>query len=326
MAFSATVKFDERPQSSTKGKIVVTATESATSTDIWQVHVTITAPDDTVLVEATDFSGVGNLSIASPGTDTLEVDLPEDSNNKYLAGLYNVRIWTRLVTDGDPDPEPELIVDAYYDFCPHNEPGNTANSHITTSETLNCLSGALTGNDDTDYTALTFTRTERTLTIDPPAIDGRADVTATDEDVTITVAYSNVRYPITYDIEYTHNSVSGSLSPVVTILTHSGVLKTVDYLVDCGSGLCNSLACLKTYFDGLVATAASKGGWARLSETEKSNFQLISSYLNLSFMFKSCGNTAKQIETLNAAKALLGDCGCNCSDCDSTDAIPFTAA
>lgn len=324
MALSVNVKFDQRPASADKGKIVITATEGSTVPgDNWELYFTLTAPDDSVILGATDFGGVGNLSVAFPGTDSLTVDIPLDSDGNYLKGNYNLQAWKRVVTDVDPLPAEELIVDVTYDFCPHNTPLNTGNSNITTSETLNCLTGALTGNDDTDYDALSLTRTSRTLTIDPPAIDGRADVTATDADVTITVAYANVTYPITYAIEYTYDSVTADAE--LTILSAAGILKTVDYLIDCGGNLCSTLTCLKTYFDTLKTKATSLGGWARLPEADKGNFALISAYVNLAFGFKSCGNTVKQTEAINAARALLSECACTCADCDTTDPIPFTA-
>lgn len=142
----------------------------------------------------------------------------------------------------------------------------------------------------------------------------------------ITVAYSNLEYPITYDIIYFYDEVEAFSDPVVTIQSWAGVLKVVNYLVDCGGNLCSTLDCFKTYMDSLAAKAIAAGGWHRLSSALLGNYSLIQGYLTLAFGYKSCGNTTQQIAAIEAAKALLGDCGCNCTDCNSTDPIPFVPA
>lgn len=180
MAFTAQVIFDTQPQSPNKGKIGFYFNETTVAADSWEIYVTVISPDAATIQEAADFSGAGDVTMAFGGSGSLLVDIPLDSNGNYMAGGYNIQIWRKLVpVVGDPEGE-EAICDTLYTFCPHNTPNSTANDKISTSETLSCITGLLTGNDITDYDALGLTIDGRTLTITPPAIDGRDAVTSGD--------------------------------------------------------------------------------------------------------------------------------------------------
>lgn len=327
MALGITISFNTTPGHSLEGLISIRAEEPVVVPgNFWHVYFTIIAPDDSTIYEASDLGGTGDIVVPFGNTVVEGYAIPLDSNGEYMAGGYTIQVWTKLVSDIVPIPDAEMVVDAFYPYHPHNVPTTTANSNVITVETLSCITGLLKGRDATDYDTQEFTLVDRTLTIEPPAIDGRADVVDTDTDVQIVVAYANIAYPITYNVSYYYDIVTGSVSPSVVIRSFAGVLKTVNVNVDCGGNLCSVLNCFKTYMDGLRSKAVAAGGFHRLPGDTIANYELIIGYLTLAFGFKSCGNTAAQIAAIDEAEVLLGACGCNCAECSNTDPIPFVAA
>lgn len=322
MALTTVCQFDTDPNSARKGKIVLFGQESVNlSPDYWTMYVKITDPTGTVIHTPPAFSALGDYNVTAL-TQTIwsDIVIPTDSNGNYLSGNYLIEIWKRFVSDALPAAV--KIANETYNFCPHNTPLNTLNSRLSFSQTLSCVTGLLTGNDLTDYTALAFTRTSRLLTIDPPAIDGRANVTSSTNTVSITVTYTNVSYGILYNITYTYSPQVSALDATTSIITQAGVINYVNYAVTCDSSICATVECLGTYFTDLEAKACAKGGWSRLTAAEQGNFTYVSAMINLASMSLACGNVTNYELYLNKAKAILNDCNCGCAEC-SDDPKPF---
>lgn len=328
MSIATAIKFDTRPEEATVGKISFVSTNDVAILTTVEAYVTVTDPLGTVIQAETNPAGPGNYTIPIGGSNAaFLVDIPLDSNGAYLGGTYSINIRFRN-TGSLIFNLPPVTLD--YEFCAHNTPDSLLNSHVVTGETISCVTGDLVARDSTDYATNVFTLVSRLITIDPPPIDGRADVTSATVTAEITVTYTNVVYPVLYAIQYSYNPFTDSFTgpgteKTVTVETLAGAIIQSDVNITCKNNSCATLACLQSYFEGLYNQACAAGGWSRLTASASGNFNLAMTYTNLAAMQLACGNVAKYSELLNLAKDLIDDCGCGCTDCTETPQ-PFIPA
>jgi len=318
------IQFVTDPNSSDKGKITFTTSHGSGYPYPgvgYEIYVKITDPTGTVVNVVPPFSGPGNYSFVYPGpVEYSAIDIPLDSNGKYLSGNYIVELWKKTI--GASAGTETKILTGTYNFCPHNTPQNTANTHLSFSETLSCVTGEITVTDNSKYSQAPdyLVRTYRDLRIAPPLIDGRDPVFTSSATLSLIVEWTNVDYGISEKVSYEYNTITSYANN--TFKSVAGVINFINYAVTCDSSICATLQCLATYFTDLEAKACGNGGWSRLTAAEQGNFTYAAAMVNLASMSLSCGNVTNYQLYLNKAKSVLSDCGCGCSDC-ADDPKPF---
>ncbi len=320
MAFSTEINFITDPSHADKGKIEISCTETTSGDNETRVYVEITGPDLLVFKEAA--ASPGDMEIVGAGTESILVDIPLDSNGDYMNGTYSFHIYTQLF---DPSPPPGSLgpdvdrLEGDYVFCAHVTPTNDESNKVVYAATLSCVTGLLVATDSTDYTTEELTMTDRENRINPPPVDGRADVVGSGAAVSITITKINVNYETMLTVSYTYDpQTTGSTE----FLTLGGSINPITVPADCQNTVCNALSCVQSQFDALITRYCT---WSAVPQGEKDNFNYISTLMNLAVLQMGCGNVTKANELLQQVIALT-NCSCGCNDAASSpaDFVPPT--
>lgn len=298
------IVFELRSGEANYGKIVVT-NENPFATGQEEVFIQITSPDGELIKEF-DFDNADLVLDGGPTEYT--IDIPETSDDDWMAGTYLVEISEQQAGD------PGVYTNETYEFY-----WSALELTAAIGFSANCVCGKLTVTDETAYG--TSTIIERTMKIIPPYIAGQDAPTPTESSTATTIisfGYANVKYQTILQVSVERVIIDG-------VTSNEEFTKTQWNDVVCDYDFCGLLACVRTEYTRIQNLATQKGGIKHIAAHELDVWLKLNRDFQLHNAYITCGDYAAAQALYETIKDDL-NCQCGCGSASSGEPVAISPA